>query len=41
LRSHLQEMSKGLNTEFVNIDIIVDKVSKGLPQGKFPIDLTF
>ena len=35
LTSHLKSMCGGLNMEYVNIDIIVGKVSKGLPQGKF------
>jgi len=31
LRNHLNSMCEGLNMEYVKIDIIVGKVSKGLP----------
>lgn len=34
LTSHLTSMCGGLNMEYINVEVIVGKVSKGLPQGK-------
>jgi hypothetical protein len=35
LTSHLTSMCGGLNMEYINVEVIVGKVSKGLPQGKY------
>ena len=35
LHSHLSKLLEDLNKEYINLDIIIGKVTAGLPSGKF------